>query len=124
MKPKILHYIFDKTLSNSLSLSLKLSQTLKLSLSLSLSQTLSGQTYFLIPHLFHVFQDSCISGSTFLRLQVFLGPRFSGSGSRVRVQVLEVALFSQNISDGCFCTYGGFFCTFLKSDYSYFAALL
>ena len=47
--------------------------------SLSLSQTLSSQTYFLIPYLFHVFQDSCISGFTFFRLQVFLGPDFSGS---------------------------------------------
>ena len=36
------------------------------------------------------------SGSRFFRVQVFQGPGFSGSGSRVRVQVLEVAIF-QNI---------------------------
>ena len=79
-KSKILCYnIFDKTLSLSLSLFL--------SLSLSLCETLSSQTYLLISYLFHVFQDSCISGFTFFRLQVFQGPGFF----RVRVQVLEVA---------------------------------
>ena len=62
---------------------------------------------FLIPYLFHVFQDSCFSGSRFFRVQVFQGPGFSGStffrvqvfqssgfsgsGFRVRFQVLEVA---------------------------------
>ena len=37
------------------------------------------------------FQDPCFSGSRFFRVQVFLGPGFSRSRSRVRVQVLEVA---------------------------------
>ena len=67
---------------------------------------------FLIPYLFHVFQDSYFSGSRFFRVQVFQipgfsgsrfsesrffrvlvfqGPGFLGSGFRVRVQVLEVA---------------------------------
>ena len=32
------------------------------------------------------------SGSRFFRVQVFQSPGFSGSGSRVRVQVLEVAV--------------------------------
>ena len=74
IKSKILCYnIFDKTLS--------------LFLSLSLCETLSNQLYLTISHLLHVFQDSCISGSTFFRLQVFQGPGFF----RVRVQVLEVA---------------------------------
>ena len=62
---------------------------------------------FLIPYLFHVFQDSYFSGSRFFRVQVFQipgfsgsrfsesrffrvlvfqGPGFLGSGSRVRVQ--------------------------------------
>ena len=76
IKPKILCYnIFDKTLS------------LSLFFSLSLCETLSSQKYLLISYLFHVFQDSCISGFTFFRLQVFQGPGFF----RVRVQVLEVA---------------------------------
>ena len=76
IKSKILCYnIFDKTLS------------LSLFLSLSLCETLSSQKYLLISYLFHVFQDSCISGFTFFRLQVFQGPGFF----RVRVQVLEVA---------------------------------
>ena len=48
---------------------------------------------FLIPYLFHVFLDSCFSGSRFFRVQVFQGPGFSWSRFfRVRVQVLEVAL--------------------------------
>ena len=34
---------------------------------------------FLIPYLFHVFQDSCFSGSRFFRVQVFQSPDFSGS---------------------------------------------
>ena len=62
---------------------------------------------FLIPYLVYVFQDSCFSGprffrvqvfqspgfsrSKFFRVQVFWGPGFSGFGSRVRVQVLELA---------------------------------
>ena len=76
IKSKILCYnIFDKTLS------------LSLFFSLSLCETLSSQKYLLISYLFHVFQDSCISGFTFFRLQVFQGPGFF----RVRVQVLEVA---------------------------------
>ena len=76
IKSKILCYnIFDKTLS------------LSLFFSLSLCETLSSQKYLLISYLFHVFQDSCISGFTFFRLQVFQGPGFF----RVWVQVLEVA---------------------------------
>ena len=80
IKSKILCYnIFDKTLS--------------LFLSLSLCETLSNQLYLIISYLFHVFQDSCISGSTFFRIQVFLGPDFSESrfsGSRFfRVQVFQ-----------------------------------
>ena len=67
---------------------------------IKLSQTLSSQTCFLIPYLFHVFQDSCISGSTFFRLQVFLGPFFSGSrfsGSRFfKVQVFQGPSFSRS----------------------------
>ena len=39
----------------------------------------------------------CFSGSRFFRFQVFQGPGFSGSGSRVWVQVLEVAVrYAQN----------------------------
>ena len=34
---------------------------------------------FLIPYLFHVFQDSYFSGSRFFRVQVFQSPGFSGS---------------------------------------------
>ena len=34
---------------------------------------------FLIPYLFHVFQDSCFSGSRFFRVQIFQSPGFSGS---------------------------------------------
>ena len=49
---------------------------------------------FLIPYLFHVFQDSCFSGFRFFRVQVFQSPGFSGSRFfRVRVRVLEVAFF-------------------------------
>ena len=63
---------------------------------------------FLIPYLFHAFQDTCFSGSRFFRAQVFQGPGFSGSrifwvqvfkgpgfsGSRFsRVQVLRVHVF-------------------------------
>ena len=36
-------------------------------------------------------------GSRFFKVQVFLGPGFSVSGSRVRVQVLEVVLRNTNI---------------------------
>ena len=32
------------------------------------------------------------SGSRFILVQVFVGPGFSGSGSSVRIQVLEVAV--------------------------------
>ena len=65
---------------------------------------------FLIPYLFHVFQDPCFQGSRFFRVQVFESPGFPGSGFfrfqgfqgqvfswpgsrffRVWVQVLEVA---------------------------------
>ena len=58
---------------------------------------------FLIPYLFHVFQDSCFSGfrflgSRFFRVQVFKGPGSSGTSFlRIRVQVLEVAEFKQPI---------------------------
>ena len=51
---------------------------------------------FLIPYLFHVFQNSCFSGSRFFRVQVLQGPAFAGSGSRDRVQVLEVANLMRN----------------------------
>ena len=42
----------------------------------------------------HFSTSSCFSrfsGSRFFRVQVFPGPRFLGSGPRIRVQVLEVA---------------------------------
>ena len=43
------------------------------------------------------------SGSRFFRVQVFQGPGFSGSGSRVQVQVLEVVIcFACYISDYIF----------------------
>ena len=40
--------------------------------------------HFLIPYLFHVFQDLCISGSKFFTIQVFQGqgPGFRSSPSR------------------------------------------
>ena len=34
---------------------------------------------FLIPYLFHAFQDLCFPGSRFFRVQVFQSPGFSGS---------------------------------------------
>ena len=34
---------------------------------------------FLIPYLFHVFQDSCFAESRFFKVQVFQGTDFSGS---------------------------------------------
>ena len=40
----------------------------------------------------HVFQGSSFSGFMFFRVQVFKGLGLSGSGSSVRIQVLEVAL--------------------------------
>ena len=49
----------------------------------------SSQTYFLIPNLFHVFQDSCISGYKFYRVQ---GPRFSGFRF-FKVYVFRVQVF-------------------------------
>ena len=67
-------------------------------------------------YLFYVFNDPCFSGSMFFKVQVFLGPGFRGyrisyiqvfcvqvfqgpgSGSRVWVQVLEVAVtMNQNV---------------------------
>ena len=45
--------------------------------------------YFLILYLFQVFQGPRFSEFRFFRVQVFQGP---GPGSRVRVQVLEVAV--------------------------------
>ena len=48
----------------------------------------SGSRFFLV----HVFLDPGFSGSIFFRIHVQdLGPGFSGSGSKVWVQVLEVA---------------------------------
>ena len=52
---------------------------------------LYGTYIFLIPYLFDVFQDSYFSGSRCFRVQAFQAPGFLGSGSRVLVQVLEVA---------------------------------
>ena len=40
----------------------------------------------------HIFQDSSFLGSKVFWIHVFKGPGFSGSGSSVWVQVLEVAL--------------------------------
>ena len=67
---------------------------------------------FLIPYLFHVFQDSCFSGSRFFRVQIFQspgfsgsrffsvqdfqGPGFSGSGSRFQKQPTTATLFAEN----------------------------
>ena len=48
---------------------------------------------FLIRYLFHVFQDTCFSGSRFFRVQVFQGPGFSGSRF-FRVQVFQSPDFS------------------------------
>ena len=45
---------------------------------------------FVNPVFIHVFQDPCFPGSMFLKDQVFQGPGFSGSCSKVRIQVLEV----------------------------------
>ena len=44
-----------------------------------------------------VFQGPGFSESRFSRVQVFLGPGFLGSGSRVRVQVVEVDQSKVNI---------------------------
>ena len=49
---------------------------------------------FLIPYLFHVFQDSCFSGFRFFRVQVFQSPGFSGSRF-FRVQVFSGSRFSR-----------------------------
>ena len=43
-----------------------------------------------------IFEGPCFSGSRFFRVQVFLGSGFSESGSRGRVQVLELAV-SKNV---------------------------
>ena len=47
----------------------------------------SGSRFFRV----QVFHGPGFSESRFFRVHVFLGPGFSGSGSRVRVQALEVA---------------------------------
>ena len=52
----------------------------------------SGSRFFRV----QVFQGLGFSGSRFFRVQVFQCPGFSRSGSRVRVQVLEVARNDKN----------------------------
>ena len=49
--------------------------------------------FFLHPGVAHAFNGSGFSGCRFFRVQVFLGPGFSGSGSKVRVKVLKVAMY-------------------------------
>ena len=61
--------------------------TLKL-LILKKGSRFSGSKFFR----FQVFQVPGILGSRFFMVQIFQGPGFSESGSRVRVQVLEVAV--------------------------------
>ena len=45
------------------------------------------------PYLLHIFQDPCFPGSKFFWAHVFKGPGWSGSGSRIQLQVLEVSLW-------------------------------
>ena len=52
----------------------------------------SGFRFFRVQYFkVQVFQTPDFCGSRFFRVQVFQSSRFSGSGSKVRVQVLEVA---------------------------------
>ena len=51
------------------------------------------------------FQGQGPSGSRFFRVRVFQGPDFSGSGSRVRVKVLEVATLQRRFLEKVFWKY-------------------
>ena len=59
---------------------------------------IKSETYFNATHIYsifsriHVFQGPSFFGFMYFRVQVFKGPRLSGCRSRVKVQVLEVAL--------------------------------